>query len=576
MTNGRLCVIVVLLCLVCPMLVGYAWPVSEGTTYNHIVGSAQNISDDLNKGDVDIFGDYTDPYNNNTYVFGYNYWVNLDSSIGFNNRPIRTTSAATAVPNVSTGTYTQTAVTTDGDGFYEMDPDVFVNTYCPNANVVAWWISAFDEIDLADGIVAAWVIYYPDSDIMLALNGLDWVDYFGPIEQVPVDTITFSGDPNRLYAIIYYYNEYATYADLDYGFEIPKYDQSMWVNGYENKSIDILIKPDNDSTIPFIFNFDTLPPNDRTEITVEVDNDGQIKLRVYEYNGPHVHVETLGNTSIYPYLLLNVDYNTSKITLSGLRGMENFQDDYTTKARYEISTTWHDAKPFYAFEVGDEDANGAWYVARTSSNIATVTGTGSYSSFDFADYTGGNGQFQIRGLQIWPDSSVAFHIDINGGSDTIGGSSYWGLTHTDGTVDFPTNGTYNDNGTITPISVTPEIYKLNNLLIGLIDDKIYFNGEAIIESSAAVTHCEIVFRGGWLASFYFYPITEVPQPSYDWIVGGFGLDLSGFCMVGLMTSVGSGMAASLYGRRSGTKTSLVFLTAAICGFVYLLILMDGF
>ena len=562
--------------MVCPVIVGYVWPVSEGTTYNHVVGVGQNVTSDLQKGDVEIFADYTDPFNNNNYVFGYNYWQNVDNSLGFNNKPIRSTSSVTAVPNPSTGTYTQALVYTDGDGNYDMDPETFVNNRCPDANVVAWWVSAFDEIDVGDQ-VAAWVIYYPDSDMMFALTGLDSYDYFGPIEQVPVDTFTFSGhNSNSAMAIVYYCNEYSTYADLDYGFEIPKtWPQNMWVNGYENRSIDILLKPDSDTVIPFSFNIDTLPPYDQTDIEVRIANDGQISLYVKHNSDNSVYTETLGNLSIYPYLLLNVDYNTEKITLSGLRGMSNFQDDYRNMINSQVSTTWKDATPFYCFFVGDEDADGAWYVPRTSSNIATVPGTGSYSSFDFASYTGGNGQLQIRAVQIWPVSSVAFHIDINGGSSTIGGLSYWGETHKDGTLDFPTDATKNVNGTITTLTVTPATYSLNNLLIALIDSDIYFDGAMAIDPEVTVTNCEVVFREGWVASFYFYPITEVPQASYGWIVGGFGLDVAGFCGVGLMTSLGSGLAASMYGKRSGTKTGLVLFTALMCAVVYLVILMGG-
>lgn len=576
MNNGKLCAFVVLLCVVCPLIVGYAWPVSEGTTYNHVVGAGQNVTSDLQNGNVEIFADYTDLFNNNNYVYGINYWVNVDNSLGFNNKPIRSTTSVTAVPDPSTGTYTQTTATTDGDGFYEMDPRTFVNTWCPNANVVAWWISAFDEIDLTDGIVAAWVMYYPDSDMMFALTGRDSYDDFGPIEQVPVDTITFSGNPNQLYAIVYYYNEYSRYADLDYGFEIPKtWDQNMWVNGYENRSVDVLLKLEADSYVPFQFNIDTLPPADKTRMEINVDSSGQISMTVRHQSDNSSETQTLGNISVYPYILFNVDYNTEKITLSGLRGMENFQDDYRDKIKAQIEFVWKDAKPFYCFELGDDNANGAWYVARTSSNIATVAGTGMFSSFDFADYTGGNGQLQIRAVQIWPVSTVAFHIDINGGSNTVGGYTYWGETHKDGTLDFPTDATKNISGTIYPIAVDPVNYHLNNLLIALIDDDIYFNGAMVVDPETTINHCELVFRGGYVASFYFYPITEVPQASYDWIVGGFGLDVSGFCAVGLMTSFGSGLAASMYGKRSGVKTGLVLLTALMCGVVYLVILMDG-
>lgn len=284
-----------------------------------------------------------------------------------------------------------------------------------------------------------------------------------------------------------------------------------------------------------------------TSVSIICSASGEISLTVG--NG----IIPLGNLSVYPFVLLNIDCLSQKISLSGLKGMQNFLSDYTEAIRYTVSLPWSGAT-FSTFSIETTSAFVSWFVPKTVSSVSQIPGGIIDSYFRFKEYSAGYSQIRITGLQVYPVGDSQIGIALNG-------YYRYGNISMDGKVTFPDF----DNKT----------FSLNNLNIGLIGNTIYLNGDPVYTSDTTVTSASVYFGEAWLTNIIYYPIEEKTQTSFNWIPGGFGLSGNGFCMVGMITSVLSAIAASLYGRRSGIKTGLVVLTAMICACTYLTILMDS-
>lgn len=558
MNNAKLCVAVILLSVICPVIVGYAWPVDQSTVINYEVGSPTNITNDMMNGDIGVFNYYTDIYNNNMNV----YWTitsaaaDLEDERVFLNEPLVTSASASPIPDIQ-GVFEEMDISVHTlSHTYTIDPYTFWNLQCPDDTVVVWDVQYPDDtvtvtLKLAtDNIQVQRVIYYPLSDVMIYITedqtAIRPADY-----QAIVYTYTANGD----YTIAWAHATEADYADLKYGFKLPAPSggglRGGWYNGFNNAGIDILF--DMTDNIGYSAAYMTFGS---TSIVVDVYQD-IVRLAVTQ-NG-QTTVESLGSADIYPFALLRIDTYSEKIELSGLRGMTSMLDDYQGKIRHTLTVHWDDADDFTTFQIhGSVGPSGhmAWFVPRTISDIGTVRGMVD-ATIDPIGYGGYNVQLQLRAVQLHPIDNYAVMLTLNGVD------SWYGRVDVHGNLYFP----YPFLGN--------EPYNLNNLIIAIIDNTVYINGQPIIEYGTDITSADIVFYGDWLMSVYLFPISEVPGKAYAWAVGGFGLDVSGFCTVGLMTSGGSCLAASLYGRRSGAKVALVALTAAICAVVYLIVLMGG-
>lgn len=551
MNNGKLCALIVMLCVIAPCAVGFAWPTSQGTITNYEVGSGTNISADLYNGNVSVFSEYTDIFNNNEYV--------LTSAVNtyppFNSLARVETTSVTAAPNIDSSWH-HLIITSDNDGYYEVNPVTFAAGITPTPDVIMWDSTGADEIDIgSSGEVANKVIYYPKSNQMyyVVANNVS-------LQQTPVDNfIVVYSQPNTTYYLYYttsiYSGSGASYVDLNYGFELPGY-YSFWYNGYNNRSIDILLKPTANTASDATFNLKD-SSNNSTTITISNNSSNAIYYSIQQTGGIN-YSGTLGDITFYPYVLVNIDYQTQTISISGLSGMTSFLDDYSGAIRKTITKPWAYPTEFEKMLVsGNANQAYSWFVPRTVSAIGSVPGiSGIGSSFDFRNYTGDNAQIQLKNVQIFPTTPIGFQIKINNAT------TYYGSIDITGRLHFPD-------------TVLDSYFDINNLTIGLIGNTIYLNGTPTIESTTAITSCKVFFADSWLLSVYYYPIHDVIQPSYSWSIGGFGLDTAGFCAVGLIAAFGSGIAAALYGRRSGTKVTLVTLTSILCGAVFLVLLMQN-
>lgn len=547
MSNAKLCVAVIILCLVTPMMVGYVWPTSSEATTEYEVGNPTNITSDFNNDPVGLYVDYRDPFMNNGFVL--NSYPDTGLSV-FDYHPVSTVSEPTQFVDHSDATWTSTYAY-PVDGFYRVNLEDWIGSHFVGSDVYMFNRGQADEIDFGSGIVADTFVYYPKSNIAY----YTYDGYSEIVTEIP-EEIVFSFDETLLNPRILTSHGFANdYVDPSAGFYATG-DYTQWGNGYHNRGFDAIIELDGSNKYMVFDLLSTSDQNPSWAVYVRSEDNGDIRFIVYhgshlEYNG------ILGNLSVYPKVLLRVDYYDHSISLSGLGRMDSFTEDYQSKIRNTIKTEWNEPFEFTTFYYHGTTTT-KYYIANTVSNVASVPGTN--GSIDLKSYSSSNSQVQIRNLQLWDSSYHSSLIRING------------------TIFWPT--TTSDGKWILPEALGGKTYNINNLVVATIERNVYFNGEIVYTSNTPITSLVLSFGstmplGEWLFTMYFYPIESIPSQEYGWESGGFGLDEHGYCIVGMITSAFTGLGASLYGRRSGAKMAVVTFVSGVIGAVYLVILMGG-
>lgn len=541
MNDGKLCGLVVLLCVICPILVGFVWPVGTTTEQGWETGDPINISNDVINSDISVFTRYNDPFNNNMNVF---------SDTTYANEPVTTTTNPGPVWDVGNPSFNVQTVTTDALGFYTIsDISTWKNWASLQAkSVVFAKTSGWDEIDLYGGWIADIVVYYPESDqLFFRVDGSDEFRPFDVDREITFSASTSSVHTENLYYLIY--ETSSLYANLADGFEVPL--NASWFNGYQNKAANIIFSTNNNSRVDLIFfDYDQVhSPIYDIKVSIRVSS-GSISMNVYE-NNVLIYSEILGNNSVYDKVLLNYDYDKKAVSLSGLKGMTSYIGDYQGAIRETITCNLDNPIIFYSFNIQQYSGYSVWYVADTVSGVSSTPGSHDYF-LNLRDYSAtGSLQINLRSVQIHSDD-IAIIVNSTAYVGTIEGNTLTIRT---------------DDGYLT--------VPLNNLIIGLIDNKVYLNGNPISDLGTFVSSATIRFYGDWLMSVYLYHMEPVSVEGYTWLAGGFGLDVMGFCSVGLITSVGSALGLGLYGRRSGMRIGLVTMTALFCAAAYLIFMMNG-
>jgi len=271
-------------------------------------------------------------------------------------------------------------------------------------------------------------------------------------------------------------------------------------------------------------------------------------LNVYE-NSSFIYSDILGNSSVYDKVLLTYDYDNKSLSLSGLRGMDSFIGDYSAAIRQTITCDLDNPVIFRSILINGGVNSNSWYVADTVSGVSSTPGSHNYY-LNMRDYDPtGALQINLRSVQIHSDR---FDIVVN--STTYNG------TIVGNQLTIETDG---DDLTV----------PINNLLVGLIENKVYLNGYLIADPGSFISSAQLRFYDDWLMSVYLYHMEEIDITGYTWMPGSFGLDVMGFCSVGLITSFGSALGLGLYGRRSGVRLGLVVMTALFCAAAYLIFMM---
>lgn len=540
MNNGKLVGLVVLLCVICPILVGFVWPVDSTSETAWETGDPKDITNDAINAKLPVYVPYNDPFVNNMNVF--------DANGDYDITPVSSTDnpGPIWVPDSYPG---YESVLLDSDGKYVINDIATWKQWGNNTVAVeikfntAW----MDYMKMDDGKNAEFLIYYPKTDKMYYKQFNQ--ENFTPVEGHKVTFKGINGLQGTNQDVYYDYYHVSGYADLSQGLKVPSY--AYWFNGYENKAINIIFNTVNSNLTEFI-NITGANGFDTTNIAIWI-NSGIINMALYyNYSSTPYYSASLGSYDLYDKVLLTVDYDSSTIALSGLRNMSSFLDDYTAAIRETIKADWQHPVIFRSFSIDHQSGNNAaWYVANTLSALAETDGSSNFE-MNLRDYTAnGSCQLNIRNITQHSDK-ISFTINS---------------TYKLGNI---ANGNVSITGADGELITVP----VNNMLIGLIGNKVYLNGYVLFEATN-ITKLQINFYDDWKMTLIYYPVNETSVPGFAWLPGGFGLDLAGFCSVGMITSFGSALGLGVYGRRSGARVALVSLSAILCGATYLVLLMSG-
>lgn len=246
-------------------------------------------------------------------------------------------------------------------------------------------------------------------------------------------------------------------------------------------------------------------------------------------------------------------------TISWIRWMWDLNADTVS-----FATMTGDIGSGQVFEIRSYDVDinlssvGSWYAETSSTEWKPQIVT--YDNLIRAGTTLGILNATIRGNEYYPDGS--WQIQIKGPS-TIG--------HTIGIAGVSYDIVGGD------IVVDGQEMPIRNLTVfaagnGDGTSSVYVNGVLIATNVASPF---VTLGGTWNTSVILSDMDSYTYWTYSKDAGGFGLDVVGFCTVGLITSIGAFLAAVVAGRRSGGRFALLALVAGICAAFFLLMISNN-
>ena len=577
MNNGKLCALVVMLCIITPIMIGYVWPTTTTEQNAYYVQNTKNVTAD-NAASIPIYQDFTDVYANN-----FNTFVQVpDTDDGTNALHHTTFSTGGPWTFQNNGfpqldwTEVDSTVTTDGTKTATITNDLvtYIETNVPfndplyYVDIVLRSTSNSDYLTVSNEngtYYCKTVTYYPGSGIIQCVAQGHY--YGGAMYALQITSSTELGIAtylaNKTVQLQIYYNTphlengqvryYDIYQDgLTMPYLTPPsgsyFDYSTWYNGYTNQAIDIIVgAPYYGQTVHLMLSDNNYNDN----MTVYLSYDSDIKIRVTAYDANNNPTESKFDNN-YSYYWIHIDTRLNELTVAGLSGFSSMSSDYEAAAR-ETLTMDVICDPFSSIVVCQMDPNYNlstvdWFIAKTVTTMSYQQGVEGY--YDLKKYSNTSySQLQLKYVTYWPVSGKGIQIFYNG-------SYHNALVTSDGYFEF-----------------AGIREKLEGLTIMNVGGYLYINGKNT--NIGPYTNYGVNLNGGFLANVYFSDLRVETVDEYGWLPGGFGLDWSGFCIAGLITSGGSGIAASLYGRRSGGKVLLVGIVATICAAAYLVLLMGN-
>lgn len=516
MKRSSLAALIVTVCIIAPVIVGYVMPTGETEHTSYESGNILNITGELANDKLPIYNVYEGPSNAIYTLYG-------DTVI----TPNKTTSSASAYPSMypeyywegaKAGGFVPTPVVSGGTTFtlsvYSVEPSGYWTDHYNNKYRVVYVYAngRIDGFNNSTGLV--------DSDLKdVRLQGS--AQY----------AITITGMMND------------EYADINYGYE-PK--DVTWRNGYSNQHVYIILQ--GNGTAKVQISFGSWPNYPIVEIV-----DGVWRLNQTADNSP----QYLGSVMSYNYVLVDIDTYLHKVSLSGLIGMRGFADDWSGKVAktVEVGTMAYSPVVTMSLKFTGSGITG-WFVPRTMAQ--TGTGMGLVNS---VMEPGGYCSTTNSPWEVRLENPASF-----GDSIVLSSSAM---------VTMATFYVNKSNGTINPLGVSGGEIPIRGMIIDFVPYEdayaLEFNGTVV--ASGLTESPLITFKGNWWLQVYFTELKEYSYKTYDWEPGGFGIDATGFYSIGLLSSVGCAVAGGLSGRRSGEHAGIVLLTSAICGLIYIILLM---
>lgn len=362
------------------------------------------------------------------------------------------------------------------------------------------------------------IAYYPDSASIWGLETSKMVH----VTVTPDTRVIYGGTPSNPTQIIYKeYTPTGEYVDFGKGFQLDTQQDLYWSNGLVNYAASVWIKTDAPGSI-----------------TLGTWGTGQ--------NDPSVTVTTaanyimvgnriLGSPTAYPYVEIEISHQDG-ITVKGIMGADSFTD-----GTYTVGNTVAVSGSVPIFETLRMNGDIIYEIKRTTSEIGTGKGILDATITPYSYYPHYSWQISLTQPATFGDS-----IRILG-------------------TTYPVT-----NGTITLPDVEEPIPIRDMAILSLQLDgvqHIYVNGNEVWSGAPDPT-ASIGLNGAWYVDVSVYDVEQGVKDHYLWSVGGFGLDQTGYCMVGIMTSLTMALAGGMYGKRSMGKAAIVMLISGMSAAAY--------
>ena len=506
MNNLQLGAAILLIIVAVPLIVGYCWPTDSEVENTWETENELDITPSIATRDIPIIDTYSGP-NNNIWLYY------LNGRPLFN--PVGTTDSPSNIP------YTDVIPTTETlTASKSFNPADFTG-YRLDITLSTGYISVLENGIPVDHTFSS-VSYYPE-------NATIWGLEFGKMTHVTVtqDTrIAYGAGASSANPVTAFYTEFVPipgrYVDLGQGFRISNMQNYYWSNGLINHNATIWFKT---SEIGII----TIGPWDAGPVTtIKIESD-----KIW------CDLELIGSPAAYPYVELEI--TPKGFIIRGVMDADTFTDNsYVYGNSVEVS---HTIDPFETMQIAVTGTT-IYEIKRTTSEIGTGKGIQDAEIVPYDYYPHYSWQVSLTqpaqyGTEIaLPDG---YHRVVDGTILVVG---------LDGTYQY------------VPVR---DLAILSLLLDG--QQHIYINGIEIWTGAPDPT-ITITLRGAWYVNVSVYDVEQGVKDHYLWNVGGFGLDKTGYCMVGIMTSLAMALAGGMYGKRSAGKAAIVLIVSGLSAAAY--------
>ena len=533
MKDAKVCAVIIMLCVIAPIIVGYVMPSEEVQRTGYETGYVNDISDALANDTSPVTSQYTG-YLNNTYQ--------LDDSGRIVYRPVDYTTSPNQYPYMSLIT-TGAAVEWGGTGNIDLanplgDGTTFKNGYYmtySGTNGDRFTVNGeeYDGILYATETKETWGYIESTGELVNLSQSSSNGEAIMPSVTYPSGFFVAAG---YMHTGI---SSTPRYVDITQGNYIESGD--VWLNGYANSVVEFTIKPEAGTTsITMDFGSDSY--------TLTKDSSGVWQV------SDGTETKALGSSSTYEYLYIRYDTAQSTMTVGGLAGYSSFTQAYLPNVVNYVQFEAADMEMFrtVGFSGTTTSSNGLMSYWCQSAYIQTGTTDAISNVVITPDDWYPNGQWILEiydsvvdgsSITITTQSGSQRFVVENGQIET---NEVWGLPETIAVDQFYIMSV--------PDSETGE---LRTILCGVdLDERV-----------TAVT-----LGGKWVASVTMTEVDSFTYEEYLWNLGSFGIGTDDYCLVGVGTALMSFIAVALAGRRSGTKMTLALITSAACGLVYLIMM----
>lgn len=512
MNTSRLCVIILMACIVTPIGVGFMVPQGTEQVREYNTGDTSNISNTIRNNQADYSSDYTGELNNSLWgnIPGYSsgdvIWTGTENS--------------TSAPFVSLSEnttwsydYIDTSMPYFSSYGYRMDADTGTSltmlSTAPGGTVTAKSISS--------------AVYIPAANLMVidGDNVFIQAGYSYKVTTSDPSTVTYS-----------MYQKTNTFKDLSSGVIIIGRNDTKWQNGYNNYNV--------------VFNLNLRLNGAITIAGIEISRSAEGVVSASYDNGDNTTTSVqIGN---YDYVTMEIDHDDG-VTFYGLSDGA-LSDSPWNRIINTVAIGDHDN--ITSWPVTSITLSSAYAKAYVSSAEIVV---GKYSatidkSLSMSDYYPNMEGYALRFTNGSTVSSGA-ELVISGVTFPIysgGIIVYKGVQYTlSGMIITVVNDGYN----------------------------FYLNLNSMpIEGADQSKWDQISFNGNW--GSIGVSISEVSGSVSDvfvWSSGLYGLTMESFAAIGLAVAVGSFILCALIGRRSGEKVFWLLITSGCCAAVYLVMLL---